>query len=39
VQPRQIGCVSRFGSPPVDLSTTPRVAHNPAGATTTKAVN
>jgi hypothetical protein len=33
------GCASRFGSRPVDLWTTLRVAHNPTGPTTTEAVN
>jgi hypothetical protein len=39
VRRHQTGCVSRFGSRPVDLWTTLRVAHNPTGPTTTEAVN
>ncbi len=31
--------MTRFGSQPVDLWTTLRVAHNPTGPTTTEAVN
>ena len=39
VRRHQTGCVSRFGSQPVGLWTTLRVAHNPTGPTTTEAVN
>ena len=39
VRRHQTGCVSRFGSQPVGLWTTLRIAHNPTGPTTTEAVN